>query len=398
MQSLKEPNTVVENEKSITKPVSILIAGHLTVDTYGGFLAPIMPFIAAKLGITIAFASFIYSLSHLTSSILQPLFGHISDGISKRFFVFWGLILASIFMSLTGIASSVFFLAIAVILGSLGVGLYHPQATSQIGHFSGKKINSIMAIFTAAGSLGYALGPIVSSNMVNKWGLESLPWAIFPGIMLAFILYKFLPKIPKIKETTAKVKFKTICKEVCGNSTLIILTIISIVKAMLVLSFIVLMPFLWKELGYSISAIGIAVAMFSGLGGLASFLGGFLANKVGRKNIFYISLLPIFPIAAASMHFVEAIPLLSFALFAFVGFFTMLSISVNIIMAQLCAPTHKGMISGVIGGFSWGVMGVFLTPLGFFAQKFGVTNVLTIVGLMPLLSAFLVKKLPAELD
>lgn len=51
-----------------------LAAGHFTIDVYSGFLNPIMPFIAAKIGIGIAITTVLMSISYLLSSLMQPIF------------------------------------------------------------------------------------------------------------------------------------------------------------------------------------------------------------------------------------------------------------------------------------------------------------------------------------
>ena len=60
-----------------------LSAGHFVNDVYTGILNPIMPFIAAKLGITMAMATVVISISNIFSSLLQPIFGVFSG--SKHF-------------------------------------------------------------------------------------------------------------------------------------------------------------------------------------------------------------------------------------------------------------------------------------------------------------------------
>ena len=117
-------------EKSLQNTRNAIIwlcLAHLLADVYSGFLNPIMPFIASKLGFSMAIATVIISISHICSSMLQPIFGFIADNTLKRFFIFWGLILASLFIPLTPAAPNIFVLLIFMILGSLGGSFFHPQ-------------------------------------------------------------------------------------------------------------------------------------------------------------------------------------------------------------------------------------------------------------------------------
>ena len=95
---------------------------------------------------------------------------------------------------------------------------------------------------------------------------------------------------------------------------------------------------------------------------------------------------------------VEKASALSFALFVLTGFITMLSVSINMVMAQKTMPQYKSMISGFIGGFSWGIVGVFLPLIGLIAEKIGIINTLLIISFVPFLLSYYVKFLPDKKD
>ena len=175
-------------ENQSKKVIKALSLGHFITDAYSGFLNPIMPFIAAKIGITMAVATVLISISNLTSSLSQPFFGFVADRWQRRFFIFWGMIFASIFLSCLGIATNIWLLALCIILGHMGVAFFHPQATSIISNYSKLTENSKdMSIFIAMGTFGFALGPAISSSIAQHWGLEKLPFACFIGILFFVI-------------------------------------------------------------------------------------------------------------------------------------------------------------------------------------------------------------------
>ena len=113
-------NDLKNSDKDNKKAAWALGLGHFSIDTYGGFINPIMPFIAAKIGMAMALATTLISISHLCSSIIQPLFGYAADLLKKRFFIIWGLILGSIFLSITSIAKNPVSLGLFLIIGSIG--------------------------------------------------------------------------------------------------------------------------------------------------------------------------------------------------------------------------------------------------------------------------------------
>ena len=123
-----------------TSAIAWLSSAHLMCDVYGGFLNPIMPFIAAKLGFTMALATVLMAITQICSNMLQPIFGFFADNILKRFFVFWGVILASVFIPLASSAPNIALLTLFMVLGCLGGSFFHPQAMGFVNIFSDKKV------------------------------------------------------------------------------------------------------------------------------------------------------------------------------------------------------------------------------------------------------------------
>jgi len=67
-------------------PVLALLAlGHLVIDTNQGALPALLPFLRPKFGLSYAAAGTILLVANLTSSVIQPVFGHLSDRTTRRF-------------------------------------------------------------------------------------------------------------------------------------------------------------------------------------------------------------------------------------------------------------------------------------------------------------------------
>lgn len=381
-----------------TKVIAALSAGHFILDAYSGFLNPIMPFIAAKIGITMTFAAVLISISNITSSLSQPLFGFIADKIHHRFFIFWGLLSASIFLSFIGIADNVFTLIICILLGHIGVSFFHPQGTSLVSNYVNCASNSReMSIFIAMGTFGFSSGPAVSSGIAELWGLDKLPYACIAGIIAAFLLLKI---VPKIKLECAPDKNISLIKAVGAmlkNKPVTILTAASIVKSFVVSSFSIILPFYWKEAGYSVSKIGLILFAFMSMGALAIILSPWFEKRIGVKNVFYISLISVFPLGIIfySSEGMGAIGLISFIL---IGFFSFFAVPVTMSLAQRLMPEFKSMISGFIGGFSWGIIGVILPLITMLAEKTGIMIILLIMTLIPALFSYFIKYLPEQAE
>jgi len=302
--------------------------------------------------------------------------------------------LLKISVSLIGHISNFWLLCLVFMFGNLGVGLFHPQASSLAAHFSGNKINTYMGIFTAFGTIGYAAGPFISAFLAENFGLKSTVWIMIPGLISAYLLYAFLPKAPLHGNPPVFTDVKNMLFSL--KKILFILVFISIIRAIVIYSFHVYMPFIWLKNHYSILTIGTVIAAFSFCGGISSFIGGHLSNYFGRKNIMIYSLLPAIPCLMGTLIFLKTIPILAFGLFVLSGFLLMSSTSVNMVIAQKAAPENKGLLSGLTGGFCWGIAGLVQTPIGFMANNFGIENILFFVAFLPILGAISAFFIPKE--
>lgn len=391
-----ETNTNNTSEKENKKALAWLTLGHGLSDSYSSFINPILPFIVANIGASLTMATCALSASQLFSSMMQPVFGFIADKWQKRFFIFWGIILASIAFSLSGLVQNIWQLALCLIIGGIGVGFYHPQATGFVVRYSGENLAKNMSIFIAAGTIGYSLGPIISSAITQFFGVTKLPLAASWGIVFALCVFLFVPKIQAKNFVKNEKSFKTTITDIFNNKIVRILIMVSALKSLVTSSFSILLPFYWKSHGYSAFQIGIAVFVFLTVGAFGTYISRRYEKLIGYKKVFYTSLIVPFLLTVIFVSIIKTAPALSFVLFVLTGFITMLSVSINMVMAQRTMPQYKSMISGFIGGFSWGIVGVFLPLIGFVAQKIGIITTLLIISFIPFVLSYFVRYLPDE--
>lgn len=378
------------DKKCTNKPLIWLSSAHFINDVYTGMLNPIMPFIALKLGISMAIATIIVSLSHIFASLLQPIFGFFADNITRRAFIFWGLIATSLFISLAPSANHVFTLLSFIIFGSLGSSFFHPQALGLAVRFSTGDMVKNMGIFIGLGTLGYSFGPIVSAAVAQFVGLHSMPFLAIPGIIVAGLMFYFVPKISSGENAKKHSDFMQAFKEIFSNRRLNILNIIAILKTLVTTSSSILLPFLWRNIGYKPFKIGVALFAFSFAAGIGSFISKNVENKLGAKFVLAFSMISTFPLMILFALMYKMFPQVTFAVFVLMGFCTGMAMPVTMVMAQSTLPQYKSIIGGFINGFSWGVVAIALSVIGFIAQAKGIIPVLLVITLIPAVSSYFV--------
>lgn len=374
--------------KSNKNAILGLSMGHFVADLYASAIIPLYPLITQKLGITIASISLIISLGHLVSSMFQPLFGFFSDKMKKRAFMINGLIMGAIFIPLTIIAPNSFLLCLFLMLGMCGNALFHPQVTSLVKTFcyNNPNVSRYMGLFMGLGTIGYSLGPIISSNLVDKFGNHALLYITLIGLMTAFILYFEVPKIPKEAINNSGESFFVVMKDIIKNKTVMILVLIAIVKSGVSISFGTYIPFILKDYGFNLKDIGLIVTIYYALSGVSMITSAKLEEKVGATNLIRISFFTILPLTILFKYIMEINPILGVIIFIISGYFIFLSVSVTIVAAQKIMSKHSGVISGVMQGFSWGIGAMCLAPMGYIGDKIGVIWILIIMSFVALIT------------
>lgn len=380
-------------QKEERKPQIWLAGAHFINDIYTGFLNPIMPFIAEQVKMSMPVATIILSCSHIFSSLLQPYFGFFADKMKKRALIFWGLIATATFISLAPAAKNIPLMVIFIILGSIGSSLFHPQSLGLISKFSKSEVSRNMGIFIAMGTLGFSMGPLLSSTIAQYFGLAKMPILSLLGISWAILMFKMVPKFSS--EPTPKPSFnlKKAFVDILSNRKLNILNIIAMLKSLITTSCSILLPFLWKAQGYSKFQIGTALFFFLFLGGIASLLSPKFEKKIGTPKVFYISMITTFPMMILFMFTYKTLPILSFIIFALMGFITFFATPITMSMAQKVLPQYKSIIGGFINGFSWGIVAVAMSIIGYIAQATSIVPVLVIISIIPAICSILVKYL-----
>ena len=119
------------------RTVVLLAATHFIVDGYGNILAPLLPLLITRLGLTLAAAGTLQMCFQLANSVSQLGFGHIADRWRPRLLLIAGPLIAVAVLPLIGLAPGAVTLAIVLVLGGLGGAAFHPPAAALVQRDSG---------------------------------------------------------------------------------------------------------------------------------------------------------------------------------------------------------------------------------------------------------------------
>ena len=167
-------------------------------------------------------------------------------------------------------------------------------------------------------------------------------------------------------------------------------------KTMIMSSSFILLPFLWKDMGHSAFYIGMALFAFIFAGGIGSLISNKIEKIIGTANVFYISMISTLPLMWIFVFTYKNYPTLSLVIFIITGFITMMATPVTMVLAQRVLPEYKSIISGFINGFSWGIVAILMSMLGFVAEAIGITKVIMFTATIPAICSLLIKELFKE--
>src|SRR5438067_3662147 len=109
--------------------MAVLSAGHLFTDLGQGSVPALLPFLVSRDHLNYATASALILAATISSSVIQPLFGHVSDRRSLPWLMPLGPALGGLGVALVGIAPSYGFTFAAVLVGGLGVAAFPPECS-----------------------------------------------------------------------------------------------------------------------------------------------------------------------------------------------------------------------------------------------------------------------------
>src|SRR5947209_17231957 len=160
--------------------MATLSAGHLFTDVAHGSVPALLPFLITHDHLSYAAASALVLAATISCSVIQPLFGHLSDRRSLPWLMPLGPGLGGLGIALVGIAPSYGTIFAAIVLSGVGVAAFHPEGSRFANYVSGARRASGMSLFRVGGNVGFAVGPLLVTPLVLAFGLHGTLFVLIP--------------------------------------------------------------------------------------------------------------------------------------------------------------------------------------------------------------------------
>lgn len=375
------------------KRLVLLSLGHYFIDLYSSALGALQPLLVARYGLSLFQAGTLGGLLSFSSSMMQPLYGYLSDRWRFRWFTVLAPCVAGIFISSLGLAGGYGGLLALAVLGGVGIAAFHPQGTAHASATFPYRRNLAMAVFITSGTIGLACGPAYFSWIAGRLGLENAYWAAIPGMGITLVLATLLPDPPRSHHAEAHrfdwAPFRPVLKSMV---LLYFLVVIRSVVQIVFTQFLTL--YFHLDRGFSVQSASYVLTLFLVGGAMGGFAGGNLADRFGGKRIVLFSMICSVPFLALFLLTRGVVSLVGLFVGGLILLFT---IPVNVTMAQELVPGQSGTVSALMMGFAWGMAGLVVIPLfGWSADHLGLHRSLWGVVLLPLLGFCLAVLLPRD--
>ncbi|MFF3209695.1 MFS transporter [Streptomyces sp. NPDC002886] len=363
-------------------------AGHSCVDVYQGAVAALVPFLVSERSYGYAAASGIVLAASLLSSVVQPLFGALTDRWPMPWLIPLATAAAGLGVALVGLDAGYAATLAAVTLSGLGVAAYHPAAARLVRTVGGPG-HGAMSWFALGGNIGFACAPLLVVGALALpgpagWWLLAAPAAL--GV--------FLNRPPSAKRSAASPR-AAIPAPARGPRddwrAFLRLSLVVVVRSVVFTGLSTFIALYVRERGGGETAGAVALfALFAGSAG-GTLLGGRLAARWGRVTTVHRAYAAVVP-AVAGILFLP-LPLV-YVCSALAATALYVPFSLQVTLGQDYLPSRMGTASGVTLGLTVSIGGLASPLIGAAADAASLRTALLPLAALPLLAWVLARRLP----
>ena len=360
------------------KKILLVSLGHLSCDINGGALPAILPFLRSAFDLSYQATGGLMFAYACLSSMIQPLFGLLSDRFSKPWFIPLGVLLAGCGLAAIGWMPGYWGIFAAIGLSGVGAALFHPEGARFANAVSGQNKGTGMSLFSIGGNGGFVLGPLLATACLGAFGLPGTTIFAVLAVMTAGTLVWSIARMEATKKAGAVAGGKagpalSAEGETPGENNwreFLKLTVSIVTRSITFVGFNTFIPLYWvSSFGQSTATGAIALTFFSVCGVISNFFGGMLADKFGYRTVIRVVFALMPPVVAGfslSNNLYAAwalLPLLGFVLYA--------PFSAQVVLGQQYLAKNIGFASGITLGLATSLGGVVAPLLGWIADHYG---------------------------
>ena len=361
---------------------------HFLNDMMQSLVPALYPMIKGSYGLSFAQIGLITLIMQLTSSLLQPAVGFLSDHRPQPYSLAVGMGATLIGLLLLANAASFSMLVLAAALVGSGSAVFHPEASRVARMASGGRHGLAQSLFQVGGNIGSSLGPLLAAFIVIPKGQSSIAWFTSAALVAMLVLfgvgnwYRRERTVPRHRGGAYPAERRQFSRRKVTWSVVILLAVVfskSFYTASLNSYFTF---YLISRFDISVESAQFYLFAFLAAVAVGTLIGGPLGDRIGRKAVLWISILGVLP-------FTLMLPYANLfwtgILAVVIGLILASASSGIIVYALELVPGKVGTVAGLFFGLSFGMAGVGAAALGRLADATSIEFVYQICAFLPLI-------------
>ena len=383
--------TGMPSRDPITTATRILFAVsfcHLLNDAIQALIPAIYPLLKESFNLSFTQIGLITLTFQMVGSVFQPVVGLYTDRHPKPYSLVFGMGVTLCGLILLALAPTYPIVTVAAGLVGLGSAVFHPESSRMARLASGGRHGFAQSLFQVGGNAGTALGPLLAAWVIVPRGQRYILCFSLLAFAAMFILakvgnwYAGQLAVPAGRGTGARI-------DSAGVSRRTVILSVGVLLLLMFSKFFYLASmtnyytfYLMHRFGIPVDAAQVRLFVFLVAGTAGTLIGGPVGDRIGRKQVIWISILGVAP-------FSLLLPYTS------LGWATILSVVIAIIMASAfqailvyateLLPGKVGLMAGLFFGLAFGLAGIGSAVLGRLADLTSIEFVFQVCSYLPLI-------------
>jgi FSR family fosmidomycin resistance protein-like MFS transporter len=383
--------TLVTDSRRPLLPILLGLSGaHLLNDLIASMIPAMYPLLKASYLLDFAQVGMITLAFQVTSSLLQPVLGLVTDHKPWPYAMVAGM--ASTLAGLLGLAFAGNYATVLVAVAMVGLGsaVFHPEATRMARHASAGQHGFAQGVFQIGGYVGFAAGPLLAAIIVVPRGQTSIAWmgvvALAAMVLMAWTGARYSDMRRSQVAAASQSRPETAASILPRRPMLLAMTVLIVLllsKNAYNAAFTSYYTFyLIEHFGVTVQVSQLMLFLYLAVGAIGAFVGGVVGDRIGRYRVIWISILGCLPFTL---------------LLPYVGLFWtgVLSVVISLILASAfpailiyaidLVPHRVGLVGGLFYGLAFGLGGLAAAAIGVLADQIGIIATFRLCAWLPAL-------------
>jgi len=382
-------NSVPDARPTVFRILLAISIVHLFNDSIQAIIPAILPILKDTMSLSYMQSGMIVFALNMTASVMQPAVGLYSDRKPSPYMLPLGMALTCLGVFGLAFSPNYWFILLSVLFIGFGSAIFHPEGSRVAYMAGGSRRGLAQSIFQVGGNAGQSLASIMTALIFVPLGQKGAVWftvVAVLGIGVQMFIARwyggYMTAHPRPAKSAAVRRMSPHRKKHVAFA-IILLIFLVFARSWYHSGVSIYYPFyLMEKFGITLEHAQLYIFLFAAAGAIGTFLGGPLADKFGRRNVIFFSMLGSAPLALALPY---ANAFWAYVILLINGLIILSSFSVTVVYAQELIPGKVGTVSGLITGMAFGLGALGAVALGGLIDRFHLPIVMQMVSFLPLL-------------